>query len=391
MSPSRARLASLPQFATVGQAAMSDGLQGIRRLCEVLGHPQNRYRSLHVAGTNGKGTVCHLAAAMFQAGGVKTGLYTSPHLIDVTERVRVDGVPIPDAAMDRYEALVAPEMERGGITYFEYTTAMAFWWFAESGVEWAVIETGLGGRLDSTNIIRPETAVITSIGLDHQAILGPTLADIAREKAGILKPGVRAVIGPVPAACEPVFAAFPDALRIREGVSGWACDIASSHTAIHIALADAATAPFLSEDTRREGVRTAAARTGLLGRMERLRPDRDWYVDGAHNTQALGALIDHVAARFPDRSATWVLAFMNDKLTPELAAVVNRLDGGYYVELDSPRAASFDEVRRAGIRTLRPLAQLDPDDHPFAGELNLVMLAGSFYFYTTARSRLSAR
>lgn len=370
---------------------MSDGLDGIRRLCQLLGHPQDRYRCIHVAGTNGKGSVCHLTAAILQAGGNRTGLYTSPHLIDVSERVRVDGRPIPDEAMDRFEARVGSVMDEGGITYFEYTTAMAFWWFAECQVDWAVIETGLGGRLDSTNIIRPEVAVITSIGLDHQAILGPTLAHIAREKAGILKPGVKAVIGPVPPACETVFAAYPDAERSGPEGLDWESDIRSSHTPVHIALADAATRGSVPEAARREGVRTAASRTGLMGRMERLRPDRDWFFDGAHNPEALAALRSHVAERFPGRKPVWVFSFMKDKLTSEFAEVVNGMGDGWYVALDAPRAASFSDVREAGIRTLCEWADLRADAPPFAGELNLVMLTGSFYFYTTARSRLSAR
>ena len=391
MSSARTRLASLPTFATIGTAAMSDGLAGIRRLCGVLDHPQDRYRSIHVAGTNGKGTVCHLAAAMVQAGGLKTGLYTSPHLIDVNERVRVDGQPIPDEAMDRFDARVAGEMALGGITYFEYTTAMAFWWFAECGVDWAVVETGLGGRLDSTNILRPEVAVITSIGLDHQDILGPRLTDIAREKAGILKPGVRAVIGPVPIECEDIFLTHPDCERVSGMPMDWECDIASSHTALHIALADAATREIVSEHVRKQGVLTAGARTGLMGRMERLRPDRDWFFDGAHNPQALEALMAHVSLRFPGRTPVWVLAFMKDKLTPELAAVVNRVEHGHYLALTTPRAASQADLTAAGIRSLQWLPDLRSDGPPFDRELNLVMLAGSFYFYTTAKSRLSAR
>jgi dihydrofolate synthase / folylpolyglutamate synthase len=391
MSSARARLASLPQFATIGTAAMSEGLTGIRRLCGVLDHPHKRYRSIHVAGTNGKGTVCHLAASMLQAGGLKTGLYTSPHLIDVSERVRVDGQPISDEGMDRFDTVVAGEMAVGGITYFEYTTAMAFWWFAECGVDWAVIETGLGGRLDSTNILQPEVAVITSIGLDHQDILGPRLADIAREKAGILKPGVRAVIGPIPAECEGIFDAHPDCERVSGKSMAWESDIASSHTALHIALADAATREVVSEQIRKQGVLTAAARTGLMGRMERLRADRDWFFDGAHNAQALEALMAHVGHRFPGRTPVWVLAFMNDKLTPELAAVVNRVEHGYFLALTSPRAASMADLTSAGIRSLQALPDLRMDGPPFDRELNLVMLAGSFYFYPTAKSRLSAR
>ena len=176
--------------------AYKPGLDAMRRLDVVLGRPSAAFRSIHVAGTNGKGSVCSMLAAALAGAGFRTGLYTSPHLVDFRERMKLvtpDGCTmIPETEVQDF--LDRHEKDMDGMTFFEVTTGMAFWWFAERKVDFAVIETGLGGRLDSTNIITPEVSVITSIGLDHCALLGDTKAAIASEKAGIIKPGVPAVV-----------------------------------------------------------------------------------------------------------------------------------------------------------------------------------------------------
>lgn len=172
------------------------GLENVRAVLARIGDPHNQFRSVHIAGTNGKGSAAVAAASILRAQGFRTGLYTSPHLLDFTERIRVNGRPISREAVvdwtDRLSRAVPPDTP---VTFFEFTTAMAFAHFAESGVDWAVIETGLGGRLDATNIVVPAVSVITHIGLDHQEYLGETLEKIAGEKAGIIKPGVPVVTG----------------------------------------------------------------------------------------------------------------------------------------------------------------------------------------------------
>lgn len=169
------------------------GLDGTRALLAGLGHPETRFRSVHVAGTNGKGSVCALVERVLRAAGYRTGLYTSPHLLDFRERIRVDGVwASEDELLERLGAIEALP-DASGATFFEVATALAFDRFARAGVEWAVVEVGLGGRLDSTNVLSPAVCAITSIGLDHAEILGETHTAIAAEKAGILKPGVPAV------------------------------------------------------------------------------------------------------------------------------------------------------------------------------------------------------
>ena len=190
-------------FAT----AYKPGLAGMEAFCEALGHPERAFKSVHVAGTNGKGSVCSMLAAALSATGLRVGLYTSPHLVDFRERIKLverDGWSmIPREEVFRF----LDGRDFDGLSFFEITTGLAFRWFADRQVDIAVIETGLGGRLDSTNILTPELAVVTSIGLDHCALLGATRGAIAAEKAGIFKPGVPALCGERDDETAPVFEA----------------------------------------------------------------------------------------------------------------------------------------------------------------------------------------
>ena len=202
-------LYSLPTFHLVGKEAYKPGLQTMHALMDALGQPHLRFPAIHVAGTNGKGSTSHLLAACLQAAGLRVGLYTSPHLVDFSERIRINGKPIPRSAVIRFVEQVEPLIHQGDIvpSFFEAATAMAFTYFAESQVDIAVIEVGLGGRLDATNILTPILSVITNIGLDHTDLLGDTLPKIAFEKAGIIKPHVPCVIGETDPETMPVFLA----------------------------------------------------------------------------------------------------------------------------------------------------------------------------------------
>ncbi|MEP0547742.1 MAG: Mur ligase family protein [Rhodothermales bacterium] len=185
-----ALLLDLPRFADQGSAAFKPGLERMHALLDAAGNPHERFRSVHVAGTNGKGSTASLVASIATAAGLRVGLHTSPHLHDLAERLRLDGVPAPhgwiaDAVARLGSAFVATEP-----SFFEATVALSFLYFAEMDVDLAVIEVGLGGRLDATNVLRPDLALITHIGLDHADLLGDTLEAVAREKAGIAKPGV---------------------------------------------------------------------------------------------------------------------------------------------------------------------------------------------------------
>jgi|SRR5450432_56597 len=185
----------LPLFSRIGAAAYKSDLKNIQVLSEMLGHPEKKFKSVHIAGTNGKGSTSHMLAAILQKAGFKTGLYTSPHLHDFRERIRINGQMIPETAVTGFTERIRPSIDQLEPSFFEITVAMAFDWFAREQIDIAIIETGLGGRLDSTNIIIPEISVITNISFDHMDLLGDELAQIALEKAGIIKAGIPVVIG----------------------------------------------------------------------------------------------------------------------------------------------------------------------------------------------------
>lgn len=185
----------LPMFTRVGAAAIKKDVHNTLLMCENLGNPQEKFKTIHVAGTNGKGSTSHMLAAVLQKAGYKTGLYTSPHLKDFRERIRVNGEMMTESYVIDFTAQEKDFIEEISPSFFEVTVAMAFAYFAAEKVDVAIIEVGLGGRLDSTNIIRPELSVITNISYDHMNLLGNTLPEIAYEKAGIIKPGIPVVVG----------------------------------------------------------------------------------------------------------------------------------------------------------------------------------------------------
>ena len=195
----------LPMFSRIGAAAYKEDLHNTIALCESIGNPQTKFKSVHIAGTNGKGSVSHMLAAILQQAGYKTGLYTSPHLKDFRERIKVNGEMIDkDFVVEFAESTkkITAEIQP---SFFELTVAMAFEYFAKEKVDIAIIETGLGGRLDSTNIITPILSIITNIGYDHMNILGDTLQKIASEKAGIIKQNIPVVIGEYLPETKPIF------------------------------------------------------------------------------------------------------------------------------------------------------------------------------------------
>ncbi|MCU0445184.1 MAG: bifunctional folylpolyglutamate synthase/dihydrofolate synthase [Microscillaceae bacterium] len=197
--------ARLPMFQRVGASAYRPGLENILALCDYLGNPQQKYPTLHIAGTNGKGSTSHTLAAILQSAGYKTGLYTSPHLKSFTERIKINGADIPENQVISFVQRIQPKIDELQPSFFEITVAMAFDYFAQAEVDIAVIEVGMGGRLDSTNIIKPLVSVITNISFDHMEFLGDTLPKIAGEKAGIIKPDTPVVVSEYQTETAPVF------------------------------------------------------------------------------------------------------------------------------------------------------------------------------------------
>lgn len=349
------------------------GLERMRELMQRLGDVQDALSFVHVAGTNGKGSTSTMLASILTAAGYKTGLYTSPHLVRVNERFRVNGADMSDAALCRAAAAVkaAADSMADAPTEFEILTAMAFWYFAEEKCDIVVLEVGLGGRLDATNVIRsPECAVITNIGLEHTAVLGSTLPEIAGEKAGIIKAGTTAVTYPVNGAVDAVYrekcaglgatwrsAAF-DALYARKhSLTGQTFDykdekaltlrLLGAHQLRNAALALEAV-NVLREKGRH--ISEAALREGLAAahweaRFELLCAAPPFIADGAHNPQCVEALAQSLDEYLPEQKVLFLLGVLADK---DYEAMLTRLlpygKAFFCLTPDSPRALRADEL-----------------------------------------------
>lgn len=321
------------------------GLERIENLCQYFGQPQWQYPTVHIAGTNGKGSTAAMLAAMGQAAGLRTGLYTSPHLLQLNERIQINGVPVSFQEIEAVLKKCRPVIESIQATYFEALTAIAFQIFAEHKVELAVIETGLGGRLDATNVVQPEATVITTIGLEHQQYLGDTLPKIAREKAGIIKTGVPCVSGvqqktaqqQILRQCQKRQAPFygtREKVEIRdcehrsEGLRLTAylpefglelqdvdCALRGSHQANNAAAA-ILTAALLRE--KKIPLSAAAIRQGLQNshwpaRLQLLQTQPTILVDAAHNAEGMRVLIRHLREAFSPRHLLVVMGLLDDK------------------------------------------------------------------------------
>jgi dihydrofolate synthase/folylpolyglutamate synthase len=350
------------------------GLDGTRALLAALGDPQRRFRVVHVAGTNGKGSTCALIERALRATGARTGLFTSPHLVEFRERIRVNGQWADDEGLERILARLDRLPGIDARTFFEVVTALGFAWFAEHGVEWAVVEVGLGGRLDCTNVVEPDVTVITSVGLDHTEILGDTIEAIAAEKAGIAKPGVPLVLAP---GLDPAARAVIEAiaagrgapvLLARDAAPGTtdAGDFrggtnAAAAAAALEALAGRGAIPRAALDPERMARAFAAAH--WPGRFE-MAPDAPglWW-DGAHNVQGLVALGALWRTRGLPPPGAVALALSRDKdaagmlgalagFAPDATIVATPFAGG--------RARPAEEIADAA-RALGGTAETAPD------------------------------
>jgi len=307
-----------PSYQKVGKIAYKPGIESMREFDDALGNPHKRFRTVHIAGTNGKGSVSHMLAAVIQKTGAKVGLYTSPHLVDFRERIRINGEMISKEEVLDFLIKWKPFMEQNKPSFFEITTAMAFDYFARQGVEVAVIETGLGGRLDSTNIITPLLSVITNIALDHCEHLGFSLGEIAREKAGIIKQGVPVVVGEALHSTRPIFTRKADEMdsllifaqdyKFKDVMaSDYELDLKGDYQNFNIrtvltALYVLSTNEKFREITHgnwsdsliREALKVAASSTGLRGRWEYLNDVPPVLCDTGHNANGLNVVFSQL-------------------------------------------------------------------------------------------------
>lgn len=425
-----------PSFQRVGISGYHPGLESMTDFACFLGNPHKSLRTIHIAGTNGKGSVAHMLASAlaFRYPGSRVGLYTSPHLVDFRERIRIvcsekgpDGRHYSEIGQEDvvdFMARCRNFIEERRPSFFEITTAMAFDFFARERVDTAVIETGLGGRLDSTNIILPELSIITSIGLDHKDILGDTIEQIAREKAGIIKSGVPVVIGALPPEAEAVALETASALGSRLYRSGELCagdvdpqEIASAAdlrstcqvrnirtvmTALHVLGAgDAASSTAVLY-----GLKHAAAVSGLRGRWEKLSAEPEVICDIGHNVQALSETMRQLQAEAAGRHIIMVYGMAGDKdveavrgLLPSDARYIftqaqgsRAMPAGQLRELvDSSRrergkadAGITDSVAVGSVAEAVDMAMRE------AGPSNLVFIGGSSYVVAEAIAHLEA-
>jgi dihydrofolate synthase / folylpolyglutamate synthase len=343
------------------------GLERIAAVLDALGNPQRAFRVVHVAGTNGKGSTCAMIDAGLRATGVRTGLFTSPHLIEPTERIQIDGVEITPDQFQRAFTVVHEIAETLDLdchpTYFEMVTAMAFWVFREMRVETAVVEVGLGGRLDATNVVEPALTVITPIDFDHEAYLGHTIEAIAGEKAGILKRGVPAVFSRQRPEAEAVLAERAADLGIEviraEDFEVRDLEIDSRGSRFSVAQFRDLHCPLAGEHQVGNAVTATLALRHLgvspngieearwPGRLEQVAPNPDVILDGAHNPAGARALARHLDRFYSHRRIRMIYGAMRDKSVEEIAGIL------------FPAAQELIFTAPAFARALRPEALID--------------------------------
>lgn len=371
---------SLPLYQRVGAAAYKSGLENTIALDNYFGRPHKRYKTIHIAGTNGKGSVSHMLASVMAAAGLKCGLYTSPHLRDFTERIKVNGTPVGEDYIVSFVAEHKEILERIRPSFFEMTAAMAFDYFSRSDVDIAIIETGMGGRLDSTNIVTPIISVITNIALDHTAFLGPDRVSIAGEKAGIIKQGVPVVIGESDPETDPLFVrvacekgarvSFADRF-FRASVT--ADDDAPATSRLSVMRGDKLvidSIPFplhgkyqernvqtvmkviesvadelgITGKHTEEGLTGVITRTSLEGRWQVVRRNPLVILDTAHNEAGLKSTITQLQEIRGAGRLRFVIGFVNDKDVSSLLRLFPMSAEYYFTRSSVPRSLPEDEL-----------------------------------------------
>jgi len=373
---------SLPMFQRIGAAALKNDLSNTLKLCEALGNPQRSFKSIHVAGTNGKGSTAHMLAAVLQASGYKTGLYTSPHLKDFTERIRIDGHEVAKDFILDFVNRVYPLIQEIEPSFFEITVAMAFDYFAKESVDIAIIEVGMGGRLDSTNIIRPVLSIITNIGWDHKDLLGETLEKIASEKAGIIKAGIPVVISERQPEVQSVFTSRSESLEaplhfasdeytagLAPRAEGSCLNVARHGAVVYEKLELELGGMYqrknvigaicainllresgwdIDEVAMREGLRQVASITGLKGRWQILGRHPFIVCDTAHNAEGIREVMAQVMAQ-TFRDLHIVFGAVKDKDISSVLALLPKDASYYFCQARLPRALDARELSQKAL------------------------------------------
>ena len=343
----------LPMYQRKGASAYRPGLEAMKQLDDYLQAPHKSFKSIHIGGTNGKGSTAHMMASVLQTAGFKTGLYTSPHLLDFRERIKLDGKLIPKEQVVDFISKHKRYFEKERHSFFEMTVALAFWYFKKQKVDYAVIEVGLGGRLDATNIITPVLSVITNIGLDHTQFLGNTHAAIAAEKAGIIKTKVPVIIGENDLKTKTVFESVAQKAKAPIHFNPFSKTIYqtdlkglyqkyNSATAVRALLALGELK--LDEKTIRKGLLSVVRNTKLMGRWQKIGEIPEVIVDVAHNKEGL-QFISSQLKKMEYENLHLVMGFVKGRVVEELLALFPK-NARYY--LSSPnleRAIPIEELK----------------------------------------------
>ena len=390
---------STPVFEHVGASAYKPGLQTTEILDAHYGHPHKNFKTIHIAGTNGKGSVSHSLASILQEAGYKVGLYTSPHLIDFRERIRVNGIPVSEEYVIRFvedfKHLNSKRIHPLSPSFFELTTALAFKYFAEEKIDIAVIEVGLGGRLDCTNIITPILSVITNISFDHTQFLGNTLAQIASEKAGIIKHQVPVVIGETTKETRPVFenkAKEMDApIFFAEEIDRSECnqyefELKGSYQKKNLRTILCATKrlPFIHPEHIQKGLTNVCKNTGLMGRWQTLSTNPLIICDTVHNVGGWKYLAPQISSVPCDRLHI-VFGMVDDKDIRNVLSMLPKNAVYYFTQANNHRAIPAQQVgelaKEYGLSgNIYPtVAQAYEEAKSSASENDFIFIGGSSY------------
>ena len=333
--------AQLPLYQNKGAKAFKGKLDNILALSEHLGHPEKQFKTIHVAGTNGKGSSSHMLASILQEAGYKTGLYTSPHLKDFRERIKINGEMVSEAFVVGFVEKNKTFFEYHSLSFFEMTVGMAFEFFASEKVDIAIIEVGLGGRLDSTNIIQPEVSLITNIGYDHMDLLGNTLEKIAMEKAGIIKRNTPVVISERQPETEMIFnlianqrkaeITFSDELEIPKYQTDLKGSYQSRNMKGVVACLTKLSGFTISEEQIVAGLKNTVKNTGLLGRWQILLKEPMVICDTAHNKEGLQQVFKELS-EYKFKTLHFVIGFVKDKSVADLLRLFPKKAHYYFVK-----------------------------------------------------------
>lgn len=349
--------AQLPMYQRTGQAAYNAKLDGILHLSEHLGNPHHKFKSIHVAGTNGKGSCSHMLASILQEAGYTVGLYTSPHLKDFRERIKINGQHVSKQYVIGFVRRHFEYLKDHKLSFFEMTVGMAFDYFAKKKVDIAIIEVGLGGRLDSTNIITPEVCLITNIGMDHMNFLGDTLPKIASEKAGIIKPNIPVVVGEYQKETAPVFKKIASAqgaplyfALYRQEIPHYSTDLLGKYQSLNIGGVLATLKQLkgykVSETNIQNGLKAVVRNTGLLGRWQVLQDSPKVICDVGHNREGISVIMKQLSLETYEQLHI-VLGFVKEKDLHNLLPFFPTNAKYYFTRPEIPRGLDAEILKRA--------------------------------------------